>query len=331
MEWKTRLTEMLGIKYPIIQGAYGGFGTSKIAVPVSEAGGLGIITAGALKTPQDLRKDIRRAKAMTDKPIGVNLSVGFCPRIEEMREVAIEEGVAVIETAAYKATEHGKRIKEAGIKWIHKVATVKHAIIAENQGVDAVVIVGMEGVGFKSREQLPTLTSITWAARQLKIPIIAAGGIGDARSFLAALTMGAEGVYMGTAFMATKECPINERHKQYLVDTAPDDHRLINKVLTPPDPKQLEKVMKQKGKIPHDEWLAKLEMVLLKEDSDKEKSLESEEVLRLAPASLAVSTIDRVVTVRELIDSIIKGAEEILKSGVFANVILAQDKNKDKD
>lgn len=107
MKWETRLTEMLGIRYPIIQGAYAGFGTSKIAVPVSEAGGLGIITAGALKTPEALRKDIRRAKASTNKPIGVNLSVGICPKIDEMREVAIEEGISVVETAAYKATDHG--------------------------------------------------------------------------------------------------------------------------------------------------------------------------------------------------------------------------------
>ncbi len=133
MKWKTRITEMLGIRYPIIQGAYAGFGTSKIAVPVSEAGGLGIITAGALKTPKALRADIRRAKTLTDKPIGVNLSIGICPEIDEMREVAIEEGISVVETAAYKATDHGKRLKEAGVKWIHKVATVNHAIIAEKQ------------------------------------------------------------------------------------------------------------------------------------------------------------------------------------------------------
>jgi nitronate monooxygenase len=320
MKWKTRLTEMLGIRYPIIQGAYAGFGTSKIAVPVSEAGGLGIITAGALKTPEALRKDIRRAKASTNKPIGVNLSVGICPKIDEMREVAIEEGISVVETAAYKATDHGKRLKEAGVKWIHKVATVNHAIIAEKQGVDAVVIVGLEGVGFKSIDQLPTLTSITWAAKKIKIPIIAAGGIGDARSFLAALVMGAEGVYMGTAFMATKECPITMRHKQFLVDTAPNNPKLIRKVLTPPDPGQLEKVMKQKGKIPHDSWRTKLERVLLKEDPEQEQSFEPEEVLRVAPASLAVSAIDKIVDVKDLINGIVKGAEEILNSDVFSSV-----------
>jgi nitronate monooxygenase len=319
MKWKTRITEMLGIRYPIIQGAYARFGTSKIAVPVSEAGGLGIITASALKTPEALREDIRRAKTLTDKPIGVNLSVGICPEIDEMREVAIEEGISVVETAAYKATDHGKRLKEAGVKWIHKVATVKHAIIAEKQGVDAVVIVGLEGVGFKSVDQLPTLTSITWAVKKIKIPIIAAGGIGDARGFLAALVMGAEGVYMGTAFMGTKECPITKRHKQFLVDTAPNDPKMIRQVLAPPDPGMLEKVMKQKGNIPHDEWRTKLERVLLKEDPDREQSFEPEEVLRAAPASLAVSAIDKIVDVKDLINGIVKGAEEILNSDVFSS------------
>ncbi|MFA4909877.1 MAG: nitronate monooxygenase [Desulfobacteria bacterium] len=320
MEWKTRVTEMLGMKYPIIQGSYGGFGTSAIAAPVSEAGGLGIITAGALKTPEMLREDIRKARSMTDKPICVNLTVGMCPHIDEMREVAIEESIPVVETSAFQATDHGKRLKEAGVKWIHKVATVKHAIVAEKQGADAVVIVGMEGVGFKSVDQLPTLTSITWAVKQIKIPVIAAGGIGDARGFLASLAMGAEAAYLGTAFMATKECPISERHKQYLADVDPSDPKLMKKVLAPPNPLDLEKVMKLRGKIPHGEWMMKLERVLLKEDPDADTSFESDEVLKLAPGSLAVSGIDKILTVKELIDSIINGAEDILKSGVFAGI-----------
>ncbi|MDY6878771.1 MAG: nitronate monooxygenase [Thermodesulfobacteriota bacterium] len=319
MEWKTRVTEMLGIEYPIIQGSYGGFGTSAIAVPVSEAGGLGMITAGALKTPEGLREDIQKAKSRTNKPIAVNLTVGLCPQVDEMREVAIEEGIPVVETSAFRATEHGKRLKEAGVKWIHKVATVKHAILAEKQGADAVVIVGMEGIGFKSVEQMPTLTSITWAAKQIKIPIIAAGGIADARGFLAAFAMGAEAAYLGTAFMATKECPISAKHKQYLVDTDPANPKLLKKVLAQPDPKSLEKVMKMRGELPHGEWMMKLEKVLLKEDPDDDAPLESDEILRMAPGSLAVSGIDEVPTVDELIDNIIRGAEEILSSTIFSS------------
>jgi len=318
MEWKTRITEMFGIKYPIIQGAYGGFGTSAIAVPVSEAGGLGIITAGALRTPEKLREDIRRARDLTDKPIGVNLSVGMCPQIEKMREVCIEEGIPIVETAVFRADDHGRRLKEAGVKWMHKVATVQHALAAEQQGVDAVVIVGLEGTGFKSAAQLTTLTTITWAVRQIKCPIIAAGGIGDARGFLAALAMGAEAVYMGTAFMATKECPIPESHKRKLVEASPADPKIRDSALAPPDPKELERVMKLRGQIPESEWLQKLERVLLKQSPDEiPEEIDTEEVLRIAGGSLAVAVIDRIVSVKELIDSIIGGAEEILASGAF--------------
>ncbi|OIP34345.1 MAG: nitronate monooxygenase [Deltaproteobacteria bacterium CG12_big_fil_rev_8_21_14_0_65_43_10] len=320
MEWKTRITEMLGVQYPIISGAYGGFGTSEIAAPVSEAGGLGLITAHVLKTPEGLRQDIQKAKSMTDKPIGVNFSVGMFPHEDDMIEVAIEEGITVAETSVFKAVKQGTRLKKAGIKWIHKVATVKHALIAEQHGVDAVVIVGMEGTGFKSVDQLPTLIGISWAAKQMKIPIIAAGGISDARTFLAALALGAEGVYLGTAFMATKECPIPDKHKEYIRDTKPDDPKLMNKVLAPPDPKDLERVMKQRSQVPHGEWMSKLERVLLKEDPDEKQDFEAEAVLKLAPASLAVSGIDSIPTVKEFIDSIIQGAEDILTKGIFAGV-----------
>ncbi len=319
MEWKTRVTELLGAKYPIIQGAYGGFGTSAIAAPVSEAGGFGIITAGALRTPERLREDIRRARSMTDKPFGVNLSMGLCPRIDEMREVAIEERVPVIFTSAYVAEEHGRRIHEAGLKWIHKVATVRHAVAAEKQGADAVVIVGLEGVGFKNINQLPTLISITTAVRLIKVPIIAAGGIGDARGFLAALAMGAEGIYMGTAFMATKECPISERYKQALVEAQPWDPELRHRVLAPPRQEEYERVLKQRGSIPIERWLQRLEMVLMKESADRAidwtndlAEYDPEEAFRIAGGSLAVGVIDKVVSVKELIDSIIQGAERIL-------------------
>ena len=312
--WETRVTKMLGIKYPIIQGAFGSFGTSALAVPVSEAGGLGMITATALRTPEGLRQDIRRAKSLTDKPFGVNLTLMGCPNVDEMREVIIEEGVPVVETAAYRADNHGKRLQAAGIKWIHKVATMKHALAVEEQGADAVIIVGLEGAGFKSTLQLPTLISITWAVRQLKIPVIAAGGIADGRGLMAALAMGAEAVYLGTAFMATKECPISERHKQSMAEADPTEPKYRERCLAPPKPEELSKVMSQRGSVPAEKWLASLERVMLKDSPDMpditEENLE-EEVLRSLPGSLAVAVIDKVVTVRELIENMIGEAEEI--------------------
>jgi NAD(P)H-dependent flavin oxidoreductase YrpB (nitropropane dioxygenase family) len=317
MNWKTRVTELLGSKYPIIQGAFGGFGTSALAAPVAEAGGFGIITASALRTPEGLREDIKKARSVTDKPFGVNLSIGLCPRVDEMREVSIEERVPVIFTAAYRADDHGHRIQEAGLKWVHKVVTVKHALVAERQGADAVVIVGLEGTAFKNISQLPTLTSITSAARALKIPVIAAGGIGDARGFLAALAMGAEGIYMGTRFLATEECPVSDRYKQKLVDAQPWEVEYRDRCLAPPKMEELEKVMGERGNLPQDHWLQRLEQVLLRQspadaEVDWESGFDIDMVLRIAGGSLAVGVIDRVMSVKELIDTIIADAGHIL-------------------
>ena len=312
MEWKNRVTKLLGCKYPIIQGAFGGFGRSDLATAVSAAGGFGIITASALRTPEKLRDDIRKARSMTDQPFGVNLSVGI-RYIDEMREVSIEERVPVIFTAVYRSDDHGKRIHEAGLKWVHKVATIRHALAAERQGADAVVIVGLEGTGFKSREQLPTLVGITSAARQMKIPIIAAGGIGDARGFVAALSMGAEGIYMGTRFMATKECPISERFKQKLVEAQPWDPEYHDRTLAPPNDEDFEIVMKEKDKLSQSEWLQRLELLFLKRSPNTQVNWEDDEAsLKITGGSLAVGVIDSVVSVKELIDTIIRDAEYIL-------------------
>ena len=317
MNWNTTVTELLGSKYPIIQGAFGGFGTSAIAAPVSEAGGFGIITASSWRTPERLREDIKKARSMTDKPFGVNLSVGLCPRIDEMREVAIEELVPVIFTSAYRADNHGKRIQEAGLKWVHKVATVQHALAAERQGVDAVVIVGLEGTAFKSIFQLPTLISITTAVKQLKVPLIAAGGIGDARGFLAALSMGAEGIYMGTRFLATEECPVSKRYKQDLVEAQPWDKEYRERALVPPTPEDYEKIIGERGNMPMDQWLQHLEQVMFRQSEigeiDWESDFDLDVILKIAGGSLAVGVIDRVMSVKELIDCIIHDAEQMLR------------------
>lgn len=316
--WRTRITEMMGIKYPIIQGAFGTFGTADFAVPVSEAGGLGMITAGGFRTPERFREELRRAKSMTDKPLAVNLTVMGCPHIEAMRDVIIEEGgVAAVETAPLRADFLGKPLQQHGIKWIHKVASVKHALAAERQGADAVVIVGLEGAGFKAMDQVPTLIAIPWAVRLLKIPVIAAGGIGDARGFMAALMMGAEAVYMGTAFMATKECPISEKHKQLLVKSDPTEPKIREKCLTLPNFEEVSKVMAERGKIPEHEWLWKLERAMVNDtggagmpDASNPEALEAE-VLRAVPGSLAVGVIEKIPSIKEFMETLIAEAEAL--------------------
>ncbi|MFC1821145.1 NAD(P)H-dependent flavin oxidoreductase [Thermodesulfobacteriota bacterium] len=317
--WKTKITELFGIKYPIVEGAYAGFGTSALAAPVSEAGGLGFITAGTLKTPEKLREDIRKAKSMTDKPLGVNLTVMMCDEIDKMREVSIEEGIPIIETAGFRADEHGERIKEAGVKWIHKVSTVKHAIAAEKQGADAVHIVGLEGIGFKNIAQLPTLITAIETARRIKSPLIIGGGIGNSRGFLAAMSMGADAVGLGTALMATEECPISDRVKQKILETNIEDPKVRRRCLTPPDSKEYEKVMKKRGQIPTSQWLRELELVMIKEPGEIVENIpgyefEDEVILRTG-ISLAACFVDRVLTVKEFISNMVEEAEDIIKSG----------------
>jgi NAD(P)H-dependent flavin oxidoreductase YrpB (nitropropane dioxygenase family) len=310
MEWKTRVTDLLGCKYPIVQGAFGGFGKSAIAAPVSEAGGFGIITATAFSTPEKLRKDIRKARSMTERPFGVNLSLIGHPRIEEMRDVAIEERVAGIFTSAYKGEEHGKRIKEAGIPWIHKVGTLKHAEAAARHGADALVVVGIEGEGEKARDHLSTMTTVTMVTKMLSIPVLAAGGIGDGRTFLAALAMGAEGVYIGTAFMATRECPIAERHKKALVKASPYDPELRAKVFAPPPP-GLEELTRQQA------------VFQLVGDAQPHSVSKPMPVMS---GSMAVGAITGVDTVKELIDRIISEAAELLVgNGPLARILATKD------
>jgi len=314
MEWKTRLTELLGCKYPISEGAYSTFGDWKFAAAVAETGAHGVITASTSRTPEGLREDIKRCRDATDGAFGVNLSFGICPRIEEMLEVCIEEGVQV-ETAIYKPDSLAPRIKEGGVKWIHKTARVKDALHAEKLGADAIIVVGLEGIGFKNIEQLPTLATTVWGTRVIKVPFIAAGGIGDARGFLGALGMGADGIMMGTAFMATKECPISNAAKQRLAQARPDDPRIRHHVLDTPDPEAYEEVMKMRDKVPFNEWLRMLENVNLKA-RNWQKTEHSAGGLSML-GSFAVEVIDHVPTVKEFVDGIIHGAEEILDSWQF--------------
>ena len=234
--------------------------------------------------------------------------------------MCIEEGVQV-ETAIYKPDSLAPRIKEAGVKWIHKTARVKDALHAEELGADAVIVVGLEGVGFKNPVQLPTLITTTWGAKQFKVPFIAAGGIGDARGFLGALGMGAAGIMMGTAFMATKECPVNEVSKEAIVRSRPDNPQLRYRVLTSSKPDEYEKVMKLRDKLPLEKWLPMLERIQPRHsewDAAGEQVESAGEQSRVG--SLAVGAINNIPTVKEFIDGIIHEAMEILDSWQFLKV-----------
>ena len=227
---KTRVTELLGIRYPIVQGGMQWVGTAEMASAVSSAGGLGILTALTQPSPEALAAEIERCRGMTAAPFGVNLTILPSitpPPYERYLDAIIDSGVKILETAGNSPREFIARAKAAGMRLIHKCVTVRHALSAERHGVDIVSIDGFECAGHPGEDDVGGLVLIPAAARALGIPIIASGGIADGRGLAAALVLGAEGVNMGTRFCATREAPIHERIKLALVNASERDTRLI--------------------------------------------------------------------------------------------------------
>jgi nitronate monooxygenase len=225
---KTRFTELCGIEYPIVQGGMQWVGRAELAAAVSNAGGLGILTALTQPTPDDLRREIERCHTLTDKPFGVNLTILPSmnpPPYAEYRKAIIDSGITVVETAGHKPQEHVEDLKANGVKVVHKCTAVRHAVSAERMGVDAISIDGFECAGHPGEDDIPGLILIPAAVDKLSIPVIASGGFGDGRGLVAALALGAEGINMGTRFCATKEAPIHDNVKQLMVD---NDERATN-------------------------------------------------------------------------------------------------------
>jgi NADH:quinone reductase (non-electrogenic) len=227
---KTRITEMLGIEHPIIQGGMHYVGFAELAAAVSNAGGLGIITALTQPTPKLLAKEIARCRDMTDQPFGVNLTFlpAFAkPPYPEYIRAIIEGGVKVVETAGRNPEPYMPHLKAAGIKVIHKCTSVRHSLKAEAIGCDAVSVDGFECGGHPGEDDVPNFILLPRAAEELKIPFVASGGMADGRSLVAALALGAEGMNMGTRFIATKEAPVHENVKKAIVAASELDTRLI--------------------------------------------------------------------------------------------------------
>ncbi|MDW0115869.1 nitronate monooxygenase family protein [Sporosarcina thermotolerans] len=207
MQWKTRVTELLGIEYPIIQGGLAYLAYSDLAAAVSKAGGLGQITAMSLESPDALREEIKKVKSLTNKPFGVNFAIGQHGRpYEHLLDVAIEENVKVVSVTGGNPAPFFEYLKGIDIKKLVLVASKRQAIKAESLGADAVMVVGQEGGGHLGRDDIGTFVLVPQVVDAVKIPVIASGGIGDGRGWMAAHTLGAEGIEMGTRFIATKEC-----------------------------------------------------------------------------------------------------------------------------
>lgn len=228
MPLQTRVTKLLGIQHPIVQGGMMWVGRAELASAVSNAGGLGILTALTQPTPDDLRREIERCRNLTDKPFGVNLTIlpsVTPPPYADYRRAIIDSGIKVVETAGSRPQEHIEEFKAHGITVIHKCTSVRHALSAERMGADIICIDGFECAGHPGEDDIPGLVLIPAAADKVKAPMIASGGFADGRGLAAALSLGAEGINMGTRFCVTQEAPIHEATKRFILE---NDERATN-------------------------------------------------------------------------------------------------------
>ena len=315
---KTRITELFGIEHPIIQGGMHHVGFAEMAAAVSNAGGLGIITGLTQKSAEALGAEIRRCREMTDEPFGVNLT--FLPTVQSpdypgMIEAIVDNGVRIVETAGNNPQKWLSGLHEAGVKVIHKCTSVRHALKAEQIGCDAVSVDGFECGGHPGEDDVPNFILLPRAAETLKIPFIASGGMADGRSLVAAMAMGAEGMNMGTRFIATKEAPVHEKVKQAIVAASELDTRLVMRPL-----RNTERVLNNAGverllakerelgdRITFDDIVAEVGGVYPKvmRDGDLDAGAWS--------CGMVAGLIHDIPTVKELIDRIVAEAQQIVR------------------
>lgn len=320
---KTRITELFGIEYPIIQGGMHYVGFAELAAAVSNAGGLGIITALTQKTPEKLAEEIARCQDMTDRPIGVNLT--FLPMLNPPDypayiQAVIDGGVKIVETAGRNPKDVLPVLKDAGIKVIHKCTSVRHSIKAQDIGCDAVSVDGFECAGHPGEDDIPNTILLPRAADELEIPFVASGGMADGRSLAAALALGADGINMGTRFIATQEAPVHDNVKQAIVDASELDFKLIMRPLRNTERvivndavhRILEKEKQLGDQLTIDDLVPEVAGVYPKVmlDGDLDAGAWS--------CGLVAGLIDDVPTCKELIDRIVADAREITQSRMAA-------------
>ena len=316
---KTKITELFDIEHPIIQGGMHYVGFAELAAAVSNAGGLGIITGLTQGTPEKLANEIAKCKEMTDKPFGVNLT--FLPSLTPpdypgLIKVIIEGGVKIVETAGRSPAEYMPALKDAGIKVIHKCTSVRHSLKAQSVGCDAISVDGFECGGHPGEDDIPNFILLPRAADELEIPFVASGGMADARSLVAAMALGAEGMNMGTRFIATEDAPVHENVKKAIVNASELDTRLIMRSLT-----NTERVLTNPA----------VDRLMEKEKALGEKLTFSDivdEVAGVYPTIMMDGDMDAgawscgmvaglvydIPSVKELIDRIMSEAEEIIQS-----------------
>ena len=314
---KTRITELFGIEHPIVQGGMHFVGLAELAAAVSNAGGLGIITGLTQRTPELLANEIRRCRELTDKPFGVNLT--FLPALKEpdypgyIRAI-VEGGVKIVETAGRNPEQVMPSLHAAGIKVIHKCTSVRHSLKAQSIGCDAVSVDGFECGGHPGEDDVPNFILLPRAAEELRIPFVASGGMADGRSLVAALALGADGINMGTRFIATQEAPVHENVKQAIVAASELDTRLVMRSL-----RNTERVLRNAAV---DRLLEKertLGAALAFEDIIEEVAGVYPRIMQQGDmdagawsCGMVAGLIRDVPTVKELVDRIMREAQEII-------------------
>ena len=316
---KTRITELLNIEHPIIQGGMHYVGFAELAAAVSNAGGLGIITGLTLKTPKELSQEIARCNKMTDKPFGVNLT--FLPTVTSPDypgyiSAIIDGGVKIVETAGRNPQEYLPKLKDAGVKIIHKCTSVRHALKAEAIGCDAVSVDGFECGGHPGEDDIPNMVLLPRAAEELNIPFVASGGMADGRSLVASLALGADGINMGTRFIATLEAPVHDNVKQAILAATELDTRLVMRPLrntervlnNPAASRLLEKETSLGKNIRFEDIIEEVAGVYPKIMMDGEMDA------GVWSCGMVAGLIHDIPTCRELIDRIMSQAREIIRS-----------------
>ncbi|MBR64608.1 MAG: nitronate monooxygenase [Rhodobacteraceae bacterium] len=316
---KTKITELFDIEHPIIQGGMHYVGFAELAAAVSNAGGLGIITGLTQGTPEKLANEIAKCKDMTDKPFGVNLT--FLPSLTPpdypgLIKVIIEGGVKIVETAGRSPAEYMPALKDAGIKVIHKCTSVRHSLKAQSVGCDAISVDGFECGGHPGEDDIPNFILLPRAADELEIPFVASGGMADARSLVAAMALGAEGMNMGTRFIATEEAPVHENVKKAIVNASELDTRLIMRSLTntervlanPAVDRLMEKEKALGDKLTFSDIVDEVAGVYptIMMDGDMDAGAWS--------CGMVAGLVYDIPSVKELIDRIVNEAEEIIQS-----------------
>lgn len=321
----TPLTKMLGIERPIVQGGMMWLGRAELAAAVGNAGGIGFMTALTFSEPSGLRDEIRKCRQMTDKPFGVNLT--FLPTFRPPDypayiDVCIEEGVRFIETAGRNPEPYMDRIKSADIKVIHKCTSVRHAVKAEKIGCDAVSIDGFEAAGHPGEDDVTSLILIPLTRDAVKVPIIASGGFADGRGLAAALSLGADGVNMGTRFVATAEAPVHDNIKKALINSSERDTRLIMRTVRNTERVRLNSVVEEvleiesRGNTKIEEiapFVSGLRGKEMLESGDLEKGT--------LAAGQSMGLVRDIPTCRELMDRIVTDAEAVIRERLWQMVI----------